>query len=49
MSGEDIVTLQNVYNSLNEYLHSNNADVKRIEDALKSIQHLLQLRGIFVS
>ncbi|MBU5262033.1 hypothetical protein KQI43_04395 [Bacillus atrophaeus] len=49
MTGEEIAKLQEIYNSLSDYLHSEDHDSESVNDALKGIQHILQRRGIFVS
>ncbi|MFZ8009284.1 hypothetical protein ACO1D0_24935 [Bacillus licheniformis] len=49
MTGTEILKLQEVYNKLNEYLHSDNPNEECINETLKGIQYLLRSRGIFVS
>lgn len=49
MTGEEIAKLQEIYNSLSDYLHSEDHDSEPVNDALKDIQYILQQRGIFVS
>lgn len=49
MTGEEIAKLQEIYNSLSDYLHSEDHDTEPVNEALIGIQLILQRRGIFVS